>query len=49
MRKLGLRVKLVTGALTLSIIPLLIVALVIPPRLESAILRSGTAQLQQMA
>jgi methyl-accepting chemotaxis protein len=42
-------VKLVTGALALSIIPLVIVALVIPPRLESAILRSGKAQLQQMA
>ena len=49
MRKLGLRVKLVTGALALSIVPMLLVALVIPPRLESAILRSGKAQLQQMA
>ncbi len=49
MRKLGLRVKLVAGALALSILPLLIVALLIPPRVETAFLRSGEAQLQQMA
>lgn len=49
MRKLGLRAKLVAGALALSIIPLLIVALVIPPRVETAFLHSGRQQLQQMA
>jgi len=49
MRKLGLRVKLVSGALALSIIPLLIVALVIPPRVGRSFLRSGEAQLRQMA
>ncbi len=49
MGRLGLRAKLVAGALALSIIPLLIVALLIPLRVESAFLRSGEAQLQQMA
>ena len=49
MGRLGLRVKLVTGALALSIIPLLIVALLVPPRVETAFLHSGEAQLQQMA
>ena len=49
MRKLGLKVKLVAGALALSIIPLLIVALLIPARVETAFLRTGEAQLQQMA
>ncbi len=49
MRKLGLRVKLVSGALALSIIPLLIVAVLVPPRVETAFLRSGEAQLRQMA
>ena len=49
MRKTGLMVKLVLGALALSIIPLLIVALLIPPRVEKAFLETGRGQLQQMA
>jgi methyl-accepting chemotaxis protein len=49
MRKLGLMVKLVSGALALSITPLLIVALLIPLRVEKAFLETGRHQLQQMA
>ena len=49
MRSLSLRAKLIVGAFLLATIPLAIAALVLPPRIEQALMISGEARLVQTA
>ncbi|HLP00779.1 MAG TPA: methyl-accepting chemotaxis protein [Opitutaceae bacterium] len=49
MRKLGLRAKMIFGALALGILPLLVVSLVVPARVADAFAKAGRQHLAQVA
>ncbi|HLP06627.1 MAG TPA: methyl-accepting chemotaxis protein [Opitutaceae bacterium] len=49
MRKLGLRAKMILGALALGILPLLVVSLIVPARVADSFAQTGRQHLAQVA